>query len=56
MITYILIGIAVVVLSTMLICFLMPDTNTPEEDDRQYKWCQEWSKIHKKKENGYVSF
>mgnify|MGYP003297911610 FL=1 len=39
MITYILIGITVFVLSTIFICFLIPDTNTLEEDDRQYKWC-----------------
>lgn len=56
MITYILIGVTVFVLSTIFICFLMPDTNTPGEDDRQYKWCKEWNKAHKKKENGYISF
>jgi hypothetical protein len=39
MITYILIDVTAFVLSTICICFLMPDANTPEEDDRQYKWC-----------------
>lgn len=56
MITYVLIGVTSFVISTIFICFLMSDTNTPEEDDRQYKWCQEWSKAHKKKGNGYISF
>ena len=56
MITYILIGVTAFVISTIFICFFMSDTNTPEEDDRQYKWCQEWNKAHKKKGNGYISF
>lgn len=57
MLSKILIGMGIAFICTAFICMLMPDTNTPEEDERQYKWCQEHARKHKKtkKENGYIS-